>query len=146
MTENDARAFVEAFAAAWASADGNRFLELWHPEGQLHYPFANRIIYGRELKMLHDFQHTHSPDVTWALCGWTWRDDVVVIEWETSNVYGGKTFAWRGVDKLTLKDGKIVEEVVYCDTAPLQAMRRGTSFDALMQLPESEDIMESSPS
>lgn len=136
MTEEQAQEFVEKFAAAWASGDGNRFLEFWHPDGKLHYPFANRVIHGRELKMLHDYQHQHSPHLEWALIDWTWRGDVVIIEWESTNSYDGKKFSWRGVDKLTLKDGKILEEVVYSDTAPLQAFRMGKPFDALMQLPD----------
>jgi hypothetical protein len=37
---------------------------------------------------------------------------------------------------MTLRDGKIIEEIVYCDTAPLQALRRGMKFDALIQFPD----------
>ena len=32
MTEQEAQAFVERFAAAWAAKDGAAFLRLWHPE------------------------------------------------------------------------------------------------------------------
>jgi ketosteroid isomerase-like protein len=74
--------------------------------------------------------------VTWKLVDWTSRDDVVVIEWESSNRYGEQVVVWRGVDKMTFRDGKIIEEIVYCDTAPLQALRRGMKFDALIQFPD----------
>ncbi len=67
---------------------------------------------------------------------WTTRGDVTVVEWESTNRYGDKVLAWRGVDKLTLRDGRIIEEVVYADTAPLQALRRGETFDALIAFPD----------
>jgi hypothetical protein len=39
------------------------------------------------------------------------------------------------VDKITLVEGKILEEIVYADTGPFQAMRQGTVFPALISLP-----------
>ena len=77
-----------------------------------------------------------APNLTWKLLGWTARGAVVVIEWESSNRYGERTVTWRGVDKMTLKNGKIIEEVVYTDTAPLQALRQGAKFQPLMTLPD----------
>jgi ketosteroid isomerase-like protein len=135
MTEQEAQAFVDRFAAAWAARDGAAFLALWHPDGQLHYPFASRILKGSEIGKLNDLQLAVAPHLTWTLLGWTSRGNVVVIEWESSNRYGERTLRWRGVDKMTLVDGKIAEEIVYADTAPLQALRQGRSFDALMQIP-----------
>jgi ketosteroid isomerase-like protein len=135
MTEQDAQAFVDRFAAAWAGRDGAAFLALWHPDGQLHYPFASRILKGSEIGKLNDLQVAVAPHLTWTLLGWTSRGNVVVIEWESSNRYGERMLRWRGVDKMTLVDGKIAEEIVYADTAPLQALRQGRSFDALMQIP-----------
>jgi ketosteroid isomerase-like protein len=135
MTDLEKQTFVDRFAAAWAAKDGAAFLALWHPEGQLHYPFANRVIRGDEIGMLNDLTKVNAPHLTWSLVGWTTRGEVVVIEWETSNRYGERLVTWRGVDKLTLRDGRIIEEVVYADTAPLQALRQGKRFDALIQLP-----------
>ena len=135
MTEQEAEDFVDRFAAAWSARDSNAFLALWHPDGQLHYPFANRTLQGREIGMLNDLVTANAPHLTWALVGWTSRGDVLVIEWESSNRYGDRTVRWRGVDKLTLVDGRIIEEIVYTDTAPLQALRQGRAFDALIQLP-----------
>jgi len=57
------------------------------------------------------------------------------VEWESSNVYGGHEVGWRGVDKLTVRDGRIPEEVVYADIAPLQALRRGEKFPARERAP-----------
>jgi SnoaL-like domain len=136
MTEDSHQKFVGAFAAAWASRDGAAFLKLWHPHGLLYYPFANRVIKGSELGMLTDFQNKGAPHLTWKLLGWTSRDNIVIIEWESSNRYGEQVLTWRGVDRITLEGGKIIEETVYADTAPLQARRHGLTFDALLQLPD----------
>ncbi len=136
MTDLEKQTFVNNFAAAWAARDGDAFLALWHPGGRLHYPFANRVIMGAEIGKLNNLTKTIAPHLTWKLVDWTSRDDVVVIEWESSNRYGERVIVWRGVDKMTLRDGKIIEEIVYCDTAPLQALRRGMKFDALIQFPD----------
>lgn len=136
MSEIQIRQFVERFGAAWAARDGRAFLALWHPHGELHYPFANRVIKGSEVGMLNDLTRRNAPALTWTMVDWTSRNDVVVVEWESSNRYGDRVVTWRGVDKITLQDGKIIQEVVYADTAPLQALRRGTPFDALIQLPD----------
>jgi ketosteroid isomerase-like protein len=136
MTDVESQAFVDRFAAAWAARDSDAFLALWHPEGELHYPFANRVIKGSEIGKLNDLTKINSPHLTWTLVDWTRRGDVVIVEWESSNTYGARVIAWRGVDKLTLRDGKIIEEIVYSDTAPLQALRFGTKFEALIQFPD----------
>ena len=136
MTPADMTSFVSAFANAWRTRNGADFAALWHPHGKLIYPFANRIIHGSELPMLVEFTQKNAPGLTWRLLDWTARGNVIVIEWESSNRYGEHVIKWRGVDKLTLLEGKIIEEVVNTDTAPLQAMRRGEAFEPLMVLPE----------
>src|SRR5271156_3133490 len=108
MTETETQTFVDNFAAAWAARDADAFLALWHPDGQLHYPFANRVIKGGEIGKLNDLTKVNAPHLTWRLIDWTCRGDVVVIEWESSNKYGPHVILWRGVDKMTLRDGKIV--------------------------------------
>ena len=136
MTDTEAQTFVNNFTAAWAARSGDAFLALWHPDGQLHYPFADRVIKGSEIGKLNDLTKTRAPRLAWKLVDWTSRGDIVVIEWESSNRYGEHLLVWRGVDKLTLRDGKIIEEIVYTDTAPLQARRLGTKFEALIQFPD----------
>jgi hypothetical protein len=43
----------------------------------------------------------------------------------------GARFDWRGVDKFRLSAGKIIEERVYCDTAPLRALRTGEALEPI---------------
>ena len=112
------------------------FQQLWWPEGKLHYPFASRVIRDCEIGMLNELTKGRSPDLTWSIVGWTARGDVIVVEWESTNLFGDRVLSWRGVDKLALRDGRIIEGVVYADTAPLQALRRGETFEALIPIPD----------
>ena len=134
MTDADIQDFVTKFAAAWAARDGEAFLSLWHPDGILRTPFAGRAIGGSELGRLNDIQKEQAPDLVWQLLDWTSRGEVVIVEWQNSRVIGGKRFDFRGVDKFRLRNGRIVEEVVYADTAPLRALRSGERLEALIRI------------
>ncbi|SDR61465.1 Ketosteroid isomerase-related protein [Rhizobiales bacterium GAS191] len=134
MTDAEAQDFVTRFAAAWAARDGEAFLALWHPEGVLHYPLTDRPIAGHELGRLNDMLQEQAPDVVWQLLDWTQRGDVVIVEWQSTRLAGGRRFDWRGVDKFRLKGGKIMEERVYMDTAPLRAARTGSVNEPLLRL------------
>jgi hypothetical protein len=85
------------------------------------YPYYDRVTFGREIGALNELQGLAAPNLTWRLIGWTWRADTVAVELENSNRYGESLVTWRGVDKFTLREGKIAEEIVYADTAVLQA-------------------------
>ena len=134
MTETEIQEFVTKFAAAWAARDGAAFLALWHPDGVLRTPYANRAIAGSELGRFNVIQKEQAPDLVWQLLDWTARSDVVIVEWQTSRVTGGKRFDFRGVDKFRPRDGRIVEEVVYADTAPLRAARTGEKLAPLIEI------------
>jgi ketosteroid isomerase-like protein len=133
MTDADVEAFVLKFAAAWAARDGDQFLALWHPDGILRTPFVGRPIAGSELGKLTEVQAQKSGTV-WQLIDWASRGDVVVVEWQNSGFAGGKRYDFRGVDKFRLRDGKIVEEVVYADTAPLRAALSGQTLEPMMMI------------
>ena len=134
MTEAEVQEFVTRFAAAWAARDSEAFLALWHPDGVLRTPFVGRAVAGAELGKLNDIQNKQAPDLVWQLLDWTWRGDVVVVEWQNSRFVGGKRFDLRGVDKFRLRDGRIVEEVVYADTAPLRSARSGQILPPLIEI------------
>jgi hypothetical protein len=134
MTDEEVQDFVTRFAAAWAARDGNAFLELWHPDGMLHTPVVNRPVAGSELPRLLEVQTAAAPDFVWQLLDWTSRGDVVIIEWQTTRNVNGVRFEWRGVDKFRIKAGKIAEEWVYSDTAPLRAFRSGEKLEPITTL------------
>ena len=135
MTDAEVQEFVTRFAAAWAARDGNAFMELWHPEGLLDTPLVNRRVKGSELGRLMEVQTAAAPDFVWQLLDWTSRGDVVIIEWQTTRNVGGVRFEWRGVDKFRIREGKIIEERVYSDTAPLRAFRKGETLEPITTLP-----------
>ena len=120
MTDIEAQTFVNNFAAAWAARDGDAFLALWHPEGKLHYPFANRVIEGSEIGKLNDLTNARAPRLTWKLVDWTSRGDVVVIEWEIIEQIRRASDCLARRRQAELRDGKIIEEIVDDDTAPLR--------------------------
>jgi hypothetical protein len=136
VVDTEILSFIRKFEAAWASRDGAAFLALWHPSGVLHYPLVDRPISGAELGLLNDVQKASAPDLLWQLMDWTARSDIVMLEWRTTRVFGGKRFEWRGVDKLRLKEGKIIEEWVYMDTALLRALRAGGNLELLIDAAE----------
>src|ERR1700722_4195573 len=129
MTDAELQDFVTRFAAAWAARDGNAFLDLWHPEGTLNTPMVGRTVKGSELNRLMEVQKAAAPDFVWQLLDWTSRGDVVIIEWQTTRIVNGARFDWRGVDKFRIREGRIAEEVVYSDTAPLRAFRSGEMLE-----------------
>jgi len=133
MTDAEIQDFVTKFAAAWAARDGEAFLKLWHPDGVLLTPLAGRPIAGSELGRLNDLQKEVAPDLVWQLLDWAARGDVVIVEWQSSRVVEGKRLDWRGVDKFRLREGRIVEERVYMDTAPLRAARTGTLLEPILR-------------
>lgn len=137
MTDRDISDFVLRFAAAWSTRSGQAFLDMWEPDGLLHSPLYDRPIRGAEFGALTDLIVKFAPDQVWQLLGWTSRPTpdgaVVVIEWQSTRTPDGVRFDWRGVDKITLLQGKIVEEVVYFDTAPLRARRSGEKLEALVK-------------
>jgi ketosteroid isomerase-like protein len=135
MNDTDIQAFVTRFAAAWAARDGEAFVKLWHPDGALRSPLYARPVAGKELGRLTELIREAAPDHVWQLLDWTSRGDVVVIEWQATRTAGGKRIDWRGVDKFRLREGRIVEETVYMDTAALRAARGIVWPEPLVPLP-----------
>src|SRR5262245_42331435 len=111
MTEVEAEMFVAEFAASWAEADGAAMMRLWHPDGRMHAPWYDRPVRGDEIAALRALLRARNPGLVWSLAGWTWRGDVIVIEWESALPAGEELLRWRGVDKLTLREGRIDEEI-----------------------------------
>ncbi|HTE35590.1 MAG TPA: nuclear transport factor 2 family protein [Reyranella sp.] len=135
MTDIEIHDFITRFAAAWASRDGEAFLALWHPDGVLHSPLYDRPVRGKALGRLTEIVTERAPDSVWQLLDWTARGDTVIVEWQNTRTAGGRRSDWRGVDKFRLRDGKITEERVYMDTAPLRAVAEGLTLSPVIVLP-----------
>lgn len=134
MTEREVEDFVVRLAAVWASGNSDDFLTVWHPDGVLHHPMLDRPLSGREIPKLHRAQLAGAPGLIWNVVDWTWRDDVVVVEWVVRWSVQNIEFEWRGVDKIRLLEGKILKEEVYSDTAPLRAVREGKTQKTQLDL------------
>ena len=134
MNDQDIQDFVTRFAAAWAARDPESFMALWHPEGTLHSPLYDRPVLGKELGRLTELLREGAPDHVWQLLDWTARGDVVVVEWQATRTAGGTRIDWRGVDRFRLRDGRIVEERVYMDTAALRVARSVVWPEPLIRL------------
>ena len=134
MTGDEVQEFVTRFAAAWAARDGEAFLALWHPDGVLHSPLYDRPVAGNELGRLTEIVKERAPDSVWQLLDCTSRGDTVIAEWQNTRTAGGRRLDWRGVDKFRLREGRIVEERVYADTAPLRAVAKGEAVEPLVAL------------
>lgn len=135
MTSDEVQEFVARFAAAWAARDGEAFLALWHPDGVLHSPLYDRPVAGKELGRLTEIVKERAPDSVWQLLDWTARGDTVIVEWQNTRTAGGRRLDWRGVDKFRLREGRILAERVYTDTAPLRAVAKGEMVAPLVPLP-----------
>jgi len=85
------------------------------------------------------------PDLRWVLLSWASDGNVVFMEWECTATLGGRLLTWRGVDKMTLREGRIEEEIVYSDTLPLwqvldSSMNRGPLVDASLLEQKAADV------
>jgi hypothetical protein len=134
MTEAEVQDFVARFAGAWAARDGTAFRALWHDVGVMVAPWYGRDVRGEEWDRVNDALKEQAPDLVWQLLDWSWRGDVVMIEWQNTRLLNGQRVEWRGVDKFRLKDGKIIEERVYSDTAPLRALGQAKALEPLVRL------------
>lgn len=136
MTESEAADFVAKLGVVWSSGDSDAFLDVWHPDGVLEHPMLDEHLRGIDVPSLHRAQLASAPDLKFKVLGWTWREDIVVVEWSVRRSSNGREFSWQGVDKMTLRDGKISKEVVYSDTAPLRALRQAKVVEPMMKADE----------
>src|SRR5207248_7364341 len=133
-TTNDQRrssGFRDALCSGLGGAGRQRVSRTLASPRMATQPLVNRPVAGNELARLLEVQTAAAPDFVWQLLDWTSRGDVVIIEWQTTRNINGQRFSWRGVDKFRIKAGKIIEERVYTDTAPLRAARSGTALEPI---------------
>ncbi len=98
----------------------------------LHSPLYDRPVLGEELGRLTEIVKERAPDSVWQLLDWTARGDVVIVEWQNTLNVDGQRFDSRGVDKFRVREGRIVEERVYMDTAPLRAAAKGETLSPII--------------
>ena len=117
---NEARRFVERYVAAWASREPGIMRPLWHPDGELHHPALSAPIPGSLVAANNDNTKRAFPDFEWSLLDWAASGQVVFLHWRNRATIRGTRHEWTGVDRMELRDGRIVREDVYFDTIPLR--------------------------
>lgn len=122
MTLEAAETFVRSFEAAWIARDGEAMRHLWHSDGWLFTPVVDRPVAPHELPKLVAAQLRVAPDLDWRLLDWAAQGPLVYVEWRVTQTIAGTPIEWRGMDRFLLEDGKIREERVFADTAPMRLM------------------------
>lgn len=119
MTREQAGDFVKRYVAAWASREPNAMADMWHADGILHHPLLGRAIPGSLVPANNDRTKRLIPDFEWSLQDWAWHENTVFMEWRNTGTLNGSALDFRGVDRVVIEDGRIIEETVYLDTLPL---------------------------
>jgi len=116
--------FVKAFEEAWREP-ATRFAKLFHPDGALYQQGMERPLRRDEIPDHIPRVLARFPDLTVTPIHWAVNGDVVLIEWSAARTFRGVRAQWQGASRFTLRDGLIIEEVAYFDTAPLRALTEG---------------------
>ena len=117
--------WVSDFARGWsAPTDGDSFADyfepLLHPDIRLVQPQmpvteGRRAFRERFARPLFEtFDELRATVERWAQDG-----EVVFIELRFEAKLAGRPLSWRGVDRITLRDGLATERVAYFDPTPL---------------------------
>jgi ketosteroid isomerase-like protein len=117
-----AESWVARFAANWANPDPDGLRDLMHADTQnLIPPMAEP---GDREGVVAHFSGVLQmiPDFKLAIIRWAAVADTVMIEWQGTATVAGKPLAWRGVDRISLRDGKTYEGQVYWDTRGVAEM------------------------
>lgn len=111
-----AEAWVAKFAENWAHPDPEGLRPLMHENTRNLIPPMTEPG-DREAVVAH-FQGVMRmlPDFRMRIVRWAPVGDTVMIEWEGQAAVAGKPLTWRGVDRISLRDGKTYEGQVYWDT------------------------------
>jgi ketosteroid isomerase-like protein len=111
--------FVERFRRFWATPDPAALDELLHDDARLVQPLMpearSRVAYAEAMRRLLAVM----PDLHGRTLRWAHTEDGVLIEHTLAGTLGGKPFSWDLTDRITLRDGRVVERIAYFDPLPL---------------------------
>jgi ketosteroid isomerase-like protein len=120
MADDEMKRFIHDYTAAWASREPGVMGKMWHEDGVLHHPALGRPIDGRLVPYNNDNTKALIPDFAWSLRTWASSGDTVFIAWQNRGRIDDHSMQWFGVDVMTLRAGRIIEESVFFDTYPLR--------------------------
>lgn len=111
--------FVERFERFWAAPDPAALGELLHDDAHLVQPLIpeahSRAAYAEAMRRLLAVM----PDLNGRTHRWGPTEDGVLIEHTLSGTLRGKAVSWHLTDRITLRDGRLIERVAYFDPLPL---------------------------
>ena len=111
-----ATAWVSQFAAKWRRPNAEALRDLMQPDTQNLIPPMTSPA-DREGVIAHFKQALQQlPDLRLTVLRWAPVADAVLLEWEASATVNATPITWRGVDRVSLRDGKTYEGQVYWDT------------------------------
>lgn len=114
--------WVRRFEERWRNPDPDRLRDLMHPDTRNLIPPMTAP--GNREEVLAHFRAIlqRVPDFRLRVIRWAPVADSVLLEWEATATVAGKMLSWRGVDRVSLRDGKTYEGQVYWDTRRLAEM------------------------
>ena len=111
--------FVERFKCFWAAPDPAALDDLLHDHAHLVQPLMpearSRAAYAETTRRL----LTVIPDLHGRTRRWGPTEDGVLIEHTLAGTLGGKPLSWDLTDRITLRDGRVIERIAYFDPLSL---------------------------
>ena len=111
-----ANAWVERFAQEWQNPRPDRLADLMHPDTQNLIPPMTKPGNRQEIVEFFRTQLTRVPDFKLEVVRWAPTGDSVMIEWEATARIRETPLTWRGIDRVSLRDGRTYEGQVFWDT------------------------------
>jgi hypothetical protein len=117
-----ARDWVQRFEERWRNPNPDTLRDLMHEDTRNLIP-PMKVPGNRETVIEH-FRTVleRVPNFKLRIIRWAPVADSLMLEWEGSATVAGKALSWRGVDRVSLRDGKTYEGQVYWDTRRLAEM------------------------
>ena len=119
------RAWVDAFAEGWRSPSdpesfAEHFIPWFDPDIRLVAPLMPTTVgiqAFRERFVRPTF--IQFPDLHGSVLGWAASGDVVYIELLLEATIGRRSLDWVSIDRITLREGKVVERIANFDPTPI---------------------------
>lgn len=126
----EARTLVQGFADRWAKLVPDELYDLMHSDTQNLIPPMSEP--GDSNAVVAHFAEVQRnlPDLALRVIRWAATGDSVLIEFEGSASVAGQLLKWTGVDRFSIRDGKMYEAPSYWDTRGL-AERMAAAVDAV---------------
>jgi ketosteroid isomerase-like protein len=111
--------WVRRFAARWENPNPDNLRDLMHPDTQNLIPPMKTPGDGEAVVAHFKGVVATLPGFSLRVLRWGAVADTVMVEWEGSATIAGEVIHWRGIDRISLRDGKTYEGQVYWDTRDL---------------------------